>query len=270
MSTIPTDFKQLDHRLGGGLHRGDLAIVASEPSQGKSAFAQSIAVNVARGERNVCLLSLESSPSDLSYRIIGALARIDTLALRRGQLSSEEVVRLGDAAESPTFRRLFIPPDQPRTPDQVIARIEATLEAAGHLSLVVLDPLQMLSQPRDVGDSDHSDFADIDDEADAHAEGLEIARRLKVCARELDLPLLAVTQVAMRGSRYDNHLTLRDLPYAGALEEIADVIIFLHEDLAFHEAASSIITLAKNRWGMTDSFGVSFLRRYAKFADLAA
>ncbi|MEM7415530.1 MAG: replicative DNA helicase [Gemmatimonadota bacterium] len=260
---VPTGFADLD-RMTTGLQKGDLCIIAARPSMGKTAFALNVAATAAiQHQQAVGIFSLEMSSSQLLSRLLCAEGRVDAQRLRRGRLSREEHERLGNAAGHLNTAPIWID-DQPGANVLEIRakarRMKSDLEANGReLGLLMIDYMQLMSG---VGQSESR-----------VQEVSQISRGLKGLARELEVPLIALSQLS-RGpeQRTDKRPMLSDLRESGSIEQDADVVMFLFrpeyyataENRAELEGKAELI-IAKQRNGPTGVVPLVFQKEYTRF-----
>jgi replicative DNA helicase len=251
---LPWCLPQLN-ALTGGLQKGDLIFVAGPTSKGKTVLVAQTVARVAEMGRWVLFFPLEMSAQQLTRRLLAAEARIDGQLLRSPQISIDEQQRVAAAAaklkqnDSIIFHRGFS-----ATSLQVEAAARR-LKAEGRCDLVVVDYLQLLADKRVRGESTNDRVAGI-------------SRRMKVLARDLNIPVLCVSQVSRRGVRDEAGLELSDLRDSGALEQDADIVVFLQPDKNASKNADDVnveIDLAKHRNGRTGTFPAKFRRALGRF-----
>ncbi len=261
---IPTGFYDLD-RMTSGLQAGDLIIVAARPSMGKTSLAINIAEHVALNEElPVAVFSMEMGASQLAVRIVGSIGRIDQTHLRTGKLTDEEWPRLTEAIEK--LRNVSLHIDE--TPGLTVSELRANArrlarQCGGKLGLIVVDYLQLMSVS-----------SSMNDENRATAVG-EISRGLKMLAKELGCPVMALSQLS-RGveSRTDKRPLMSDLRESGAIEQDADVIMFIYRDDYYNkdskEPGVAEVIISKQRNGPTGTAKLAFLKPLTKFESLAS
>lgn len=215
---IETGYADLDH-ITNGLQRGDLIILAARPSMGKTAFALNVALRSA--ERNpgaVALFSLEMPAEQLMRRILSAKAEIEGSKLRSGALNSEDRNRLSEAATEVSHTKLFIDDSAVVKMPDIFSKCRK-LKSEHGLDLIVIDYLQLItSSTKRGGESRQQEVSDI-------------SRSLKALARELDVPVIALSQLSRSvESRTDKRPMLSDLRESGAIEQDADIVMFLYRD----------------------------------------
>lgn len=256
---VPTGFKDLDN-LTAGLQPGDLVIVAGRPSMGKSAFVGSLAEYVAVEENmGVAFFSIEMSAELLAQRFLCSQAKISAQSLRRGFITSEEWPHLLMAAEKLSQAPLFID----ETPAINVFELRAKarrLKSTYDIKLLAVDYLQLI---RSAQRSENR-----------QQEISEISRGLKALAKELHIPVIAVSQLSREvEKRQDHKPQLSDLRESGAIEQDADVVIFLFREEYYNptpdnEGIAEVI-VAKQRNGPTDTIKVVFFKEHMSFGNLA-
>ncbi len=259
---VPTGFHDLD-RLTAGLQAGDLIVLAARPSMGKTALAINIAEHVALNEGlPVAVFSMEMGASQLAVRIVGSIGRIDQGHLRTGRLNEEEWPRLIEAIEKLRSVSLHIDETAGLTTSELRASARRLARQCGQLGLIVVDYLQLMSGS---GGSDENRATELG----------EISRGLKMLAKELKCPVIALSQLN-RGveQRQDKRPMMSDLRESGAIEQDADIIMFIYRDEyyskdACKEPGVAEIIIAKQRNGPTGVVKLAFLRPITKFESLA-
>ena len=259
---VPTGFFDLD-RMTSGMQAGDLIVLAARPSMGKTALAINIAENVALNEGlPVAVFSMEMGASQLAIRIVGSIGRIDQTRLRTGKLLDEEWPRLTEAVERLRNVSLSIDETPGLTPSELRASARRLARNCGKLGLVVVDYLQLMSG---------SSGTDGDNRA---TELGEISRGLKMLAKELQCPVIALSQLN-RGveQRTDKRPMMSDLRESGAIEQDADVIMFIYRDDYYNkdskEPGVAEIIIGKQRNGPTGTVKLTFLKPITKFESYA-
>jgi replicative DNA helicase len=257
MIGIPTGFTDID-KLLGGLQRSDMIILAGRPSMGKTGLALSFGHNAAKkyGQR-VAFFSLEMSNEQIVQRLIAAETGIDSQRLRRGEIADEEWGRFVKATSDLAETNLFID-DTPSISALEMRTKARRLHAEFGLDLLVVDYLQLMR-----GDYRSENRVQ---------EISSISRSLKALARELNVPVLALSQLS-RGveSRTDKRPILSDLRDSGAIEQDADVVIFIYRDEMYNENTErkniADIIVAKHRNGPTGSVALYFKKELAQFRE---
>ena len=263
--SVPTGFYDLD-RLTSGLQAGDLVVLAARPSMGKTAFAINIAEHVALKEGlPVAVFSMEMGASQLAIRIVGSIGRIDQGHLRTGNLTDDEWPRLAEAVEKLRTVSLHIDESPGLTPSELRANARRLARQCGKLGLIVVDYLQLMSGSGSGGSGDNR-----------ATELGEISRGLKMLARELQCPVIALSQLNRSvEQRPDKRPMMSDLRESGAIEQDADIIMFIYRDEyytkdACKEPGVAEIIIAKQRNGPTGTVKLAFLRNITKFESLAS
>ncbi len=259
---VPSGFSDLD-ALTSGLQPSDLVILAARPSMGKTAFALNIARNAAVDHGTpVAVFSLEMSKEQLSMRMLCSEARVDSSRLRSGFFSQEDWVRLTDAAGTLSDAPVFID-DSPNISATEIRAKSRRLKLDKGLGLVIIDYLQLMKAPIS------SERRDL--------EISEISRSLKALAKELDIPVLALSQLNRRlEERSDKRPQLSDLRESGALEQDADVVAFIYRDEVYNKdennphRGTAEILLKKQRNGPTGEIKLKFFDAFTRFDNLSS
>ena len=259
---VPTGFYDLD-RMTAGLQAGDLVVLAARPSMGKTAFAINIAEHVALNEGlPVAVFSMEMGAAQLAVRIVGSIGRIDQSHLRTGKLSDEEWPRLTEAIEKLRSISLHIDETAGLKTSELRANARRLSRQCGQLGLIVVDYLQLMSGSTG---SDENRATELG----------EISRGLKMLAKELKCPVIALSQLN-RGveSRADKRPMISDLRESGAIEQDADIIMFIYRDEYYNpdttaEPGVAEVIVAKQRNGPTGTAKLAFIGRYTRFENLA-
>ena len=258
---IPTGIGELD-ALITGLNRSDLVILAARPGVGKTSFGLNIArhASVSKGRR-VAFFSLEMSREQLASRLLSSEARISGTRMRTGELSESDWVKLVEASDILSQSELYFNDN----PSVTVLNIKDQVRRLGKVDLIIVDYLQLMSGTRRT--------------ENRVAEITEITRSLKVMAKELDVPVIAMSQLRRPTERTKDHRPgLSELRDSGSIEQDADVVIFLHreaynitseggavtEDMDIHAAE---LIVAKNRHGATDSIAVHWDPEYMRFTS---
>ncbi|HYJ99397.1 MAG TPA: replicative DNA helicase [Burkholderiaceae bacterium] len=260
---VRTGFYDLD-RYTAGLQKGDLLVLAARPSMGKTAFALNMAEHVAvREELPVLVFSMEMGASQLAVRMVGSLGRIDQQHLRTGALRDDEWTRLTEAVDQLGKVSLFIDETAALNPAELRARARRMArQFGGTLGLIVVDYLQLMSGS---AGSDENRATELG----------EISRGLKALAKELQCPVLALSQLNRSvESRNDKRPMMSDLRESGAIEQDADVIMFIYRDDYYNkdskEPGVAEIIIAKQRNGPVGTLKLTFLKPLTRFDNLAA
>ena len=259
---VPTGFYDLD-RMTAGFQGGDLIVLAARPSMGKTALAINIAEHVALHEGlPVAVFSMEMGAAQLAVRIVGSIGRIDQSHLRTGKLTDEEWPRLTEAIEKLRNISLYIDESAGLTSSELRANARRLARQCGQLGLIVVDYLQLMSG------------STSSDENRATELG-EISRGLKMLAKELKCPVLALSQLNRSvETRPDKRPMMSDLRESGAIEQDADIIMFIYRDDYYTKEASkepgvAEVIIAKQRNGPTGVVKLAFLKPITKFESLA-
>ena len=262
LSGLSTGYTRLNN-ITSGLQKSDLIILAARPSMGKTAFALNIARNIALHERKpVAVFSLEMSNQQLSMRLLTSEARIDSNRLRTGFISQEDWQNATDAAGILNELPIFIDDTPNITAMEVRTKARKLYQKHGDLGAIIIDYLQLMKPPF------RSDRRDL--------EIAEISRALKALAKELDVPVMALSQLnRMLEQRSDKRPLMSDLRESGALEQDADIIAFIYRDDVYNKEpdnpkkGQAEIIVAKNRNGATGTAVMHFFGEYTRFEELA-
>ncbi len=258
---LTTGYSRLD-AIMSGLQRSDLIIIAARPSMGKTAFALNIARNVALKETApVAVFSLEMSREQLSMRLLTSEAQIDSKRLKGGFISDEDLQSVSEAASILNDLPIFID-DTPNITVMEIRTKTRRLKMDKGLGLVIIDYLQLMKAPF------HSERRDL--------EIAEISRSLKGLAKELDIPVIALSQLnRMLEQRAEKRPLLSDLRESGALEQDADIVAFIYRDEVYNKdennpnRGKAEIIIAKNRNGSVGTANMVFRGAFTRFEELA-
>ncbi|MCX8049922.1 MAG: replicative DNA helicase [Methylohalobius sp.] len=255
---VSTGYVDLD-QMTAGLQHGDLIIVAGRPSMGKTSFAMCIAEHVAIKEQlPVSVFSMEMPGEHLAMRMLSSLGRIDQHRLRIGQLEDDEWPRMTSALNILAGTSLFIDDTPALTPVELRARARRLAREHGRLGLVVVDYLQLMQAPG-AGEN-------------RVAEISEISRSLKGLAKELNVPVIALSQLNRNlEQRPNKRPVMSDLRESGSLEQDADLILFIYRDEVYHEDSPdkgiAEIIIAKQRNGPIGTVRLTFLGQYTRFEN---
>ena len=260
---VPTGFYDLD-RLTAGFQAGDLIVLAARPSMGKTALAINIAEHVALNEGlPVAVFSMEMGAAQLAVRIVGSIGRINQSNLRTGKLTDDEWPRLTEAIEKLRNISLHIDESAGLTSTELRASARRLARQCGKLGLIVVDYLQLMSGS---GGSNEENRA---------TEIGEISRGLKMLAKELKCPVIALSQLNRSvETRTDKRPMMSDLRESGAIEQDADIIMFIYRDEyytkeACKEPGVAEVIIAKQRNGPTGTVKLAFIKPITKFESLA-
>ena len=257
---VPTGFKDLDEVVNG-FQNSNLVVIAARPAMGKTAFSLNIAEQTAvKNGSTVMIFSLEMSKEQLGQRMLSSEARVDLKKLQRGKLESDDWKRINIALDELNKAKIFID-DTPQISFAEIRNKCRRLKAEHGLDMVLVDYLQLMKSPEKADNR--------------QAEISAISRNLKLLAREMDCPVVAISQLS-RGpeQRQDHHPNLADLRESGAIEQDADLVIFLYRDEYYNPDTTQKpgiceVDVAKNRHGETKKVELTWIDRYAKFSDKA-
>ncbi|MCF7970664.1 MAG: replicative DNA helicase [Methylococcaceae bacterium] len=255
-----TGFTDLDE-MTSGLQPGDLIIVAGRPSMGKTTIAMNMAENVAIGSgKPVAVFSMEMPGDSLAMRMMSSLGRIDQNKVRTGKLEDDEWPRLTSAINLLAETKLFIDDSPGLTPNEVRSRARRLTRDHGQLGLIVLDYLQLMQSPA----SGESRVAQISD----------ISRGLKTMAKELNVPVMALSQLNRNlEQRPNKRPVMSDLRESGSIEQDADVIMFVYRDEVYNEDSPdkgmAELIIGKQRNGPIGKVRLTFLGKYTRFENCA-
>ncbi|MBN21758.1 MAG: replicative DNA helicase [Bdellovibrionaceae bacterium] len=260
---LETGFTAFD-RVTTGLHPGQVMVLAARPGMGKTSWFISALQHAAvvKGS-TVALFSLEMAKEELGLRFLSGLSRVDSRRLKTGQLADRDFSRLADAADKLAKSNIFIDDTPGVTVMDIRARCRRLVNLQGKIDLVVIDYLQLMRGTKASSK-----------EGSREREIADISRGLKELAKELKVPVIALSQLN-RGveSRQDKRPTLADLRESGAIEQDADLVCFIHRedyyDKNAEEKGIAEIIVAKNRAGETKSVRLAWLGQYTLFANLA-
>ena len=255
-NTISTGYPSFDHKLGG-FKRGDMVILAARPSMGKTAMALNFAQNVAKKWRNVAIFSLEMSKEQLTDRLIAAAMAVDSWKLQKWKLSEDEFARMGDALETLSRSKIYLD-DSPAGEWLMSIKSKARrLKMESGLDLIIIDYLQLMSSGNSMN---------------RVQEVSDISRGLKSLARELDVPVVALSQLSRAlEARPDKRPVMSDLRESGSIEQDADIIMMLYRDDYYNEFSESPwvtnVLIRKNRNWPTGQVDLRFEKSQQKFYE---
>ncbi|MGA9335005.1 MAG: replicative DNA helicase [Rudaea sp.] len=257
---LATGFEDLDEKTAG-LQPSDLIIVAARPSMGKTALAVNMAEHAAlKSKKAVAIFSMEMSASQLAFRLISSLGRINQQHLRTGDIKEEEWPRVTSAISLLSDAKIFIDDTPALSPGELRARARR-LKREHDLGLIVIDYLQLMQVP---GNKENR-----------ATEISEISRGLKALAKELDIPVIALSQLNRSlEQRTDKRPVMSDLRESGAIEQDADVILFIYRDEVYDKDSpkkgTAEIIIGKQRNGPIGVISLTFLGQYTKFENFAS
>ena len=264
---IPTGFSDLDS-MTSGFQGGDLVIVAGRPSMGKTAFSINIAENVALGLGGlqsglpVAIFSMEMASTQLAMRMIGSVGRLDQHRMRTGRLEDEDWEKLTTALGKLNEAPIFIDEGAALSSFDVRARARRLHRQCGKLGLIVVDYLQLMAAP--AGRQGENRATEIS----------EISRSLKALAKELDVPVVALSQLNRSvEQRPDKRPVMSDLRESGAIEQDADLILFIYRDEVYNpdsnDKGTAEIIIAKQRNGPIGRVKLTFIGEHTRFENFA-
>ncbi len=259
---VPTGFIDLD-RMTSGLQAGDMVVLAARPSMGKTAFAVNIAEHVALNEGlPVAIFSMEMGAAQLAVRIVGSIGRIDQGHLRTGKLTDDEWPRLTEAIERLRNVSLHIDETPGLTPSELRANARRLARQCGKLGLIVVDYLQLMSGSS--GSQGENRATELG----------EISRGLKMLAKELQCPVIALSQLNRSvETRTDKRPMMSDLRESGAIEQDADIIMFIYRDDYYNKDSKepnvAEVIIGKQRNGPTGTVKLFFQKSQTRFESLA-
>jgi replicative DNA helicase len=257
---VPSGFRDLD-RITSGFQEGNLIIVAARPSMGKSGLALCIAANLAvRAATPVALFTLEMSKSEVTQRLMCSEAKVESQRLRTGKLGADDWPRLTAACDKLAKAPIYVDDTGSITMMEIRSKARRLKSKEPNLGLIIVDYLQLMTSGSTV--------------ENRVQEVSQISRNLKVLARDLDVPVIALSQLSRAvEQRHDKRPILSDLRESGSLEQDADLVFFIYRDEYYNEETEAQgiaeVHLAKHRNGPTGTEKLAWLNRYAKFADLA-
>ena len=254
---VATGYKEFD-KLTAGLQSGDLVIIAGRPSMGKTSLAINIAENAAIGSKvPTAIFSMEMPKEQLAFRMISSLGRVDQSHLRTGKFPDEDWSRINTAVQLMSDAPIYIDDTPALSPTEIRARARRLKRESG-LGLIVLDYIQLMQ----VHGTTENRATEIS----------EISRSLKALAKELSVPIIALSQLNRSvESRTDKKPIMSDLRESGALEQDADLILFIYRDEVYNQDTPrkgvADISIAKQRNGPIGDFPLTFVGRYTKFEN---
>jgi len=254
---IPTGFNEFD-KLTAGLQPGDLVIIAGRPSMGKTTFAVNIAENAAIGAKvPTAIYSMEMPSEQLAFRMISSLGRVDQTHLRTGKFPDEDWSRINTAVQLMSEAPIYIDDSPGLSPTEIRARARR-LKREVDLGLIVIDYLQLMQVQ---GNTENR-----------ATEISEISRNLKALAKELRVPIIALSQLNRSvEQRQDKRPVMSDLRESGAIEQDADLIIFIYREEVYQPETPrkgiADVSIAKQRNGPIGDFPLTFVGRFTKFEN---
>lgn len=258
LTGLSTGFDELNRRCGG-FHGGEFILIAGRPGMGKSSFAVNIAENVSIADgKTVALFNLEMPKESLLKRILCSQALIDSSKLLTGKIEGEDWARLGRVLDKIAAAPLYIDDSSVVTVSEIRAKCQRLKQTKG-LAMVVIDYLQLM-QGSGRTESRQQEISDI-------------SRSLKIMAKELGVPVIALSQLSRASeSRQDKRPMLSDIRESGAIEQDADMVIFLYRDEYYNKDTEdkgvAEVILAKHRTGETGMFKLGWKGQYTKFINI--
>ncbi|WML91431.1 replicative DNA helicase [Thiothrix lacustris] len=255
---VSTGYHDLDD-MTSGLQKGDLIIVAGRPSMGKTTFSMNIAEYAAAHKKlPTAIFSMEMPAEQLTLRLLSSMGRVDQTRIRTGKLTDEDWPRIATAVKIFNDVPMFIDDSPALSPTEVRARARRLMREHGQLGLIVLDYLQLMQ----VGGGSDNRTAEIS----------EISRSLKSLAKELSVPVIALSQLNRSlEQRPNKRPVMSDLRESGAIEQDADLIIFIYRDEVYNpespDKGTAEIIIAKQRNGPIGSVRLTFLGKYTRFEN---
>ena len=258
---VSSGFTDFD-KVTSGLQKSDLILIAARPSMGKTALALNLALNAALKNNVVAIFSLEMSKEQIGHRLLSAHSGIDSLKLNTGNLDENEIIEIANTVDYLSGIKLFI--DDTAAISILELRSKARrLKNERGLDLIIIDYLQLMQGSK----------SSRGNEFNRQQEISEISRSLKALARELKVPVVALSQLSRNVElRADKRPLLSDLRESGSLEQDADIVIFLYREEYYNHETEDVnlaeVIIAKNRNGPTASIKLQFTKEYMRFGDL--
>ena len=250
MPGIPTGFSDLDYYITG-LNKSDLILLAARPGIGKTSVALNIASNASKSGKNVAVFNLEMSRTQLVQRMLSSEGMIDLKKIKTADLTDDEWDRLASASKTLSAAPIYIDD----TANITVAEIKARCRRLPNLGLVIIDYLQLISGTRKDGNR--------------VLEVSEISRALKIMAKELNVPILCLSQLSRASDQRKERPRLSDLRDSGAIEQDADIVLFLYKDEDYNpDTADKNVCeciIAKNRNGQTNTVKFRWLGQFTRF-----
>ena len=264
ISGVKTNFRDLD-KITSGFQKGDLIILAARPAMGKTAFALNIAHNVAyKSDEPVAIFSLEMPAAQLVQRIICSMGSIEGSMMRTGEILKVNASKYYAAAERVSKCNLYIDDTPGVKINEIVAKSRKLKQEHG-LKMIVIDYLQLISGPANSRESRQQEVSDI-------------SRQLKMLARELEVPVISLSQLSRSVEQRPNKRPMMsDLRESGAIEQDADIVSFIYregyykdpEEQGKEDNGLTEIIIAKHRNGATGEVNLAFEKNYSRFSDLA-
>lgn len=261
LTGISTGFTDLDG-MTSGLQPADLVIVAGRPSMGKTTFAMNLVENaVLRSDKVILVFSLEMPSDSIVMRMLSSLGRIDQTKVRSGKLEDDDWPRLTSAVNLLNERKLFIDDTAGISPTEMRARARRLAREHGEIGMIMVDYLQLMRIPGSSGDNRTNEIS-------------EISRSLKALAKEFNCPVIALSQLNRSLEQRPNKRPVNsDLRESGAIEQDADIIMFVYRDEVYHPETEykgvAEIIIGKQRNGPIGTCRLAFIGKYTRFDNLA-
>lgn len=259
---VPTGFKDLDRKTAG-LQESDLIIVAGRPSMGKTSFAMNLVENVAlEAKKPVAVFSMEMPADQLLLRMLSSLSQVKSQNLRTGQLSADDWTRVISTTTILSAAPIFIDDTPALTPSELRARVRRLKREQGDLGLVMIDYIQLMQGSTGSRENRATEIS-------------EISRNLKSLAKEMQVPVVALSQLNRSlEQRPDKRPIMSDLRESGAIEQDADIIMFIYRDEVYNEGTTedkgiAEVIIGKQRNGPIGTVKLTFRGEFVRFDDLA-
>jgi replicative DNA helicase len=254
---IATGLVDLDRRTTG-LHPGDLVVIAGRPGLGKTTLALNFAVHAAvRQRESVAIFSLEMPEQQLVLRILASEALVDAQKLRTGEFTRDDWARIEDQAAKLFTTRLYLDGSSSLTASQIASKSRRLKRKVGKLGMIVVDYLQLMEPPHLGRDSSRAE------------DVATMSRALKQLAKELETPVVALAQLSREVEKKGRRPILSDLRESGAIEQDADLVIFIHRDeIEGQEERPTELIIGKQRSGPVGTVEVAFQKEFSRFVNL--
>lgn len=259
---VPTGFKDLDE-ITNGIQTSDLILLAARPSVGKTSFAMNLVTNIALKEKKTCaVFSLEMAKAQLMQRAICSVARVPMAKALNGTMSIDEWKRIWSATKQLENSEIYIDDSSLTTPAQLLSKCRRLKAKQGKLDLVMVDYLQLMTSDKKNKENRQSEISDI-------------TRNLKIAAKELNVPIIVLSQLSRDIEKREGHLPqLSDLRESGSIEQDADIVMFLHNPEKYNDTPTQEepgiveLHLAKHRNGRTGKIKLRWLSQFTTFVGL--
>ncbi|MFO8145010.1 MAG: replicative DNA helicase [Candidatus Syntrophosphaera sp.] len=258
---VSSGFGELD-KISGGFRRGQFIIIAARPAMGKTSLAMNIASHAAVNlNKKVAIFTMEMAADEVIMRMFSSAAEVNMDAMLKGYgMNEEKLIRIMQASEVLSTKKIFIDESGTNTPLEIRAKIRRLAAELGGVDLVIIDYLQLMTLPRDK-DNRQQEIA-------------EISRALKILAKDMKIPVVALSQLnRLLESREDKRPRLADLRESGAIEQDADLVMFIYRDEYYYKEKSekqgiAEIIVGKNRHGATGHTELGFVPEYTLFRNI--